>query len=98
MSGGTTVFLPRTIESFVTHLGDHDWILAVPAAHWTIDLLSEIAAEDYQMSAFDLKSAKFNAFRNYVFSQTTMIGLHQTYALAGRDAVRKAVHTLVVPV
>jgi hypothetical protein len=96
-SDGKTVALPRKIESFVTHLGDHDWILSVPAAQWTIALLGEIAREDYKMTAEDLKSAKFNGFRNYVFSQTTMIGLHQTHAMAGRDAVRSTVHNLVVP-
>jgi hypothetical protein len=97
-SDGKTVVQPRKIEGFVTHLGDHDWVLAVPAAHWTIDLLGEIAREDYQMTAADLKTAKFNSFRNYVFSQTTMIGLHQTHAMGGRDAVRASVHALVEPV
>jgi hypothetical protein len=94
---GATVSLPRKIEGFVTHLGDHDWILAVPAAHWSIDLLGEIAAEDYKMATDDLKSAKFNGFRNYIFSQLTMIGFHQMHAMAGRDAVRAAVHNLVAP-
>jgi len=97
-SDGMTLPLPRKAELFVAHLGDHDWILSVPAAHWTVTLLGEIAAADYQMTADDMKSAKFNAFRNYVFSQTTMIGLHQRHAIGGRDAVRTTVHALVAPV
>jgi hypothetical protein len=95
---GKTVTLPRRVENFVTHIGDHDWILSVPANAWTVSLLQEIAAQDYGMTRADMTGAKFNGFRNYVFSQTTMIGLHQLHAMAGKEAVRAAVNDLVTPV
>jgi hypothetical protein len=92
---GNTVALPRRVEAFVTYLGDHDWIFSVPAAKWVISLLEEVAVADYGMQAGDLKSKRFNSFRNYVFSQATMIGLYQTYATGGRDGLRAVVRSLV---
>lgn len=94
---GTTIALPRRVEGFVTYLGDHDWIFSVPAAKWAISLLEEVAVADYGMQAGDLKSKRFNSFRNYVFSQATMIGLYQTYATAGLGGLKAAVRSLVIP-
>lgn len=96
-AGGATVALPRQIEAFVTYLGDHDWIISVPAAKWVIGLLEVLAVADYGMKAADLKAGRFNSFRNYVFSQATMIGLYQTYAVGGQEGLRKAVRSIVVP-
>jgi hypothetical protein len=96
-ANGATVALPRRIEPFVTYLGDHDWIFSVPAARWTIGLLEVLAVADYGMQAADLKNGRFNSFRNYVFSQATMIGLYQTYVVGGPDGLRAAVRSLVAP-
>lgn len=96
-ANGATVALPRRIEPFVTYLGDHDWNFSVPAARWTIGLLEVLAVADYGMSAADLKNGRFNTFRNYVFSQATMIALYQTYVVGGSDGLRAAVHGLVGP-
>ncbi|MDR3439573.1 hypothetical protein [Telmatospirillum sp.] len=95
---GNTVVLPRRIEGFITHIGDHDWIIAGPANTWSTPLLEEIAMQDYAMTKADIGTAKFNAFRNYVFSQTTMIGLHQLHCAAGKEGVRATVNALVAPV
>ncbi len=96
-AGGNTVALPRRIEAFVTYLGDHDWIVSVPAAKWVIGLLEALAAADYGMKAADLKGLRFNSFRNYVFSQATMIGLYQLYAIGGQESLRAAVRNIVAP-
>lgn len=94
---GKTLPLQRSMEAFVTHLGDHDWILAVPAAHWMIPKVEKIAIEDYKMSTSDLKSKKFNSFRNVVFSQGTIMGLYHILQKNGEEALRKHIHNIVEP-
>ena len=83
------------MEGFVCHLGDHDWVLSVPAGKWAIAALAELARERYGVA--DDKSARFNAFRNYVFSQATMMELYQTLATGGKDGLAKAVAAIVTP-
>ena len=92
---GKTLPLPRRIEGFVCHLGDHDWVLTVPAGKWAIATLTDLARERYGIA--DNASKEFNAFRNYVFSQATMMTLYETYATAGRDGLAKAVAAIVAP-
>ncbi len=96
-AGGSMVATPRRIEPFITYLGDHDWVFSVPAAKWTIGLLEVLAVADYGMKAADLKNGRFNSFRNYVFSQATMIGLYQTYVVGGPEGLRTAVRSLINP-
>jgi hypothetical protein len=55
-----TLSLPRPMENFVCHLGDHDWILTVPVAKWIIPGMEVIAVEKYGMAQSDLKTKKFN--------------------------------------
>ena len=86
------------MEDFVCHLGDHDWILTVPAAHWMIPLMKEIAMEKYGLAKEDLEGRKFNQLRNYVFSQATIMGLYNLYAGEGKDAVTNRVLSIVRPV
>ena len=93
---GASVPLPRRIENFVAHLGDHDWILAGPVNGWDMAVLKEIARRDYAPAVDDVRT--FNALRNYVFSQLTMIGAHQLYCTGGVAAVRERVNALVAPV
>ncbi|BBB90510.1 MAG TPA: TAT (twin-arginine translocation) pathway signal sequence [Methylomusa anaerophila] len=97
-AGGKTIPLPRAIETFVTNLGDHDWVISVPAVKWAIPLLENIAKSDYKLSDRDLQGKPFYSFRNYVFSQLTIMGVHQLNFSQGEKAVREAVRNLVVPV
>jgi hypothetical protein len=88
---------PVAMEYFVTHLGDYDWVLTVPAARWTIQLLKEIAVERYGLTESDLGGRQFNQLRNYVFAQATMMGLYQLYADQGRSPLAEAVVSIVRP-
>jgi hypothetical protein len=92
-----TLPLPRRMENFVCHLGDHDWILSVPAAKWTIPLMADIAKNRYGMSEADLMTRRFNALRNYVFSQASIMGLYEIYATRGKDALAHTVLSMVTP-
>lgn len=94
---GQTLPLPRRTEGFITHLGDHDWVLSVPAAKWMIAKLSEIAKHEYSMSEADLQTKKFNAFRNYVFSQATLEQLYLVWTLDGDEALVDLVKSIVAP-
>jgi hypothetical protein len=92
---GDSLPLPRRMEGFVCHLGDHDWVLSVPAGKWSIAALAELARDRYGIA--DEKSPQFNAFRNYVFSRATMMALYETLATTGKDGLAKVVGGLVAP-
>ncbi len=94
---GRTLPLPRRQEGFVTHLGDHDWVLTVPAAQWLIPVMQKIAVEKYGLSEDELKGKKFNALRNYVFSQAAVMNLYEIYAAKGEDELTKTVLAIVKP-
>ncbi len=94
---GDTLPLPRRMENFVCHLGDHDWVLTVPAVQWLVPELKALAASRYGMSGEDLKGRKFNSFRNYVFSQATAMGLYKVYSTGGKDALAQTVAQIVIP-
>lgn len=95
---GQTLPLPRTMENFVIHLGDHDFVLTIPEAKWTIAALGELAKARYAMTDEDLKGAKFNALRNTVFSQATLEALYHTYSTQGPNGLARSVEQLVKPV
>ena len=92
---GKTLPRPRRMENFVCHLGDHDWILTVPAAKWLIPVLQRIAQEEYGLGKSDLKTKKFNQFRNYVFSQATIMTLYETYSTKGYKELLGVVKAMV---
>jgi len=94
---GKTLPTPRGMEGFITHLGDHDWVLTVPAAKWTIAAMREVAAANYKLSGDDLKGPKFNALRNYAFSQATVEALYHDYSTKGMDGLKAAVANVVKP-
>ncbi len=96
-TGGETLPEPRRMEGFVCHLGDHDWVLSVPAAKWSIPVLSEIARERYGMGEADLKGRPFNTLRNYVFSQATIMRLYEAYALQGKVGLTALTEELIKP-
>ena len=92
---GNTLPLPRRVEGFITHLGDHDWVLSVPAAKWMIGKLGDIAKAEYSMSDADLKTKKFYALRNYVFSQATLEQLYIIWTTDGEAALTETVKSIV---
>ena len=94
---GKTLPLPRRQEGFVTHLGDHDWVLTVPAAQWIIPVMEKVAVRDYGINQRDLKKKPFNQFRNYVFSQATIMSLYKTFAANGEKQLVRTVHSIVSP-
>jgi len=94
---GRTLPMPRRQEGFVTHLGDHDWVLTVPAAQWLIPVMEQVAVRDYKISENDLKKKPFNQFRNYVFSQATIMSLYETYAAKGEAELTRTIHSIVRP-
>ncbi len=94
---GKSLPAPQHMEGFVTHLGDHDYVLTVPAAKWTIAAMQGIAKKRYGMSDEDLKGKKFNALRNYAFSQATVEALYAGYAAKGADGLEAMVVEIVKP-
>ncbi len=84
---GKTLPLPRRMEGFVTHLADHDWVLSVPAAQWTIEALRQVAVRTYGIKEADLDKKPFNQFRNYVLSQKTAMQLYGTYSTRGLEGL-----------
>lgn len=92
---GQTLPLPRRCEGFITHLGDHDWVLSVPAAKWMIGKLGEIAKQEYYMTEAELKTKKFYAFRNYVFSQATLEQLYLLWTSEGETALVETITSMV---
>jgi hypothetical protein len=94
---GKTLPLQRSMEAFVTHLGDHDWVLTVPAAKCLIPAMEEIVMEDYGLNEEDLQGIKFNALRNVAFSQATIMTLYHDMQKNGKEALRKQVHSIIKP-
>ena len=93
--GGKTLPLPRRMENFVCHLGDHDWVLSVPAAQWVIPVMKEVAVSTYGMSLNDLTGKPFHQLRNYVFSQSSIMNLYEVYSNRGKDALASTVTSIV---
>jgi hypothetical protein len=94
-ASGDTLPIPRDQEYFVCHLGDHDWVLTVPAAKWLIPVMGEIAMKHYGMTEADLTGKKFNAFRNYVFAQASIMKLYQILNAEGEEALANATKAMV---
>lgn len=93
---GDTLPVPRRIENFICHLGDHDSVLSVPAAQWLIAQMKVIAVNEYGMTSTDLQGLKFNSFRNYVFSQASILYLYLIYSTSG-DALVEKIREIVTP-
>ena len=79
----------------MVHLGDHDYVMTAPASNWMVEKLTQIAAQNYNMSDADLKGRPFNAFRNYLFSQVSVKRLHQIWVEGGEKALLKAVQEVI---
>jgi hypothetical protein len=96
-ASGKTLPLPRRQEGFICHLGDHDFVLSVPAVQWTLPVLREIAKADYGIGDADLQGKPFNSLRNAVYSQLSAMRVEQAYAAGGREEVRRLMHSVVRP-
>lgn len=90
---GDHVPLPQRQEGFITHLGDHDWVLSVPAAQNGVLALKELAKAVYGMSDTDLSGLPFNKFRNYAASQISFMRIH---SLLGQPQALKALVKSVI--
>ena len=95
--GGKTLPLQRRQEGFICHLGDHDFVLSVPAVQWILPMLREIAKSDYKVSEADLSGKPFNSLRNMVYSQISAMRIQQA-SIGGMDQVRALMHSVVKPV
>ena len=96
-SDGEGLPAPHKQEGYIVHLGDHDWVLSVPASQKTIKNLADIAQEDYGMNGEDMKNGRFQAFRNYVGAQVAFMYLNFLSAEEnGKEQVRTAVHQIVL--
>ncbi len=83
-----TLPTPHQQAGYIVHLGDHDWVLSVPAAQSSVAMLQRVAKNNYGMSDQDLKGIKFNKFRNYIGAQYSF--MHVNKALAVGDAFKSA--------
>lgn len=92
---GKTLPLPRWQEYGLTHLGDHTWVVTLPATQWINPLMEEILQEEYDLSSREPESAAYYALRNYVYSQATTLYLHQLYVKEGAKGVAYFVRSLV---
>lgn len=95
-ASGKTLPLPRRQEGFICHLGDHDFVLSVPAVQWTLPVMRDIAKADYKLSDADLQGKPFNSLRNMVYSQVSAMRLEQAYT-GGKEQVRALMHSVVKP-
>ena len=59
--------------------------------------MEKVAVRDYKIAPADLKKKPFNQFRNYVFSQATIMSLYETLAAKGEAELVRTIHTIVIP-
>ena len=57
--------------------------------------MGKIAQKEYGMTEADLKGKKFNAFRNYVFAQASIMKLYQILNAQGEEALAKVTKEMV---
>ena len=96
-ASGQTLPLPRRQEGFLCHLGDHDFVLSVPAVKWTLPIMKQIAMRDYRLSEADCAGKPFNSLRNMVYSRVSAMRLENVYATSGEEGVRQLMLSVVSP-
>ena len=97
-TGGNTLPMPHQQEGFICHLGDHDFVLSVPAVKTTLPVIKEIASRDYGISDNDLNGKPFNALRNTVYASFSAMRIHEVMGEKGKEGVRQLMHSAVQPV
>jgi hypothetical protein len=78
---------PAFPEAAISNLSDGDFVLSVPAAHASIEVLREIAHSELLLQDADLRGEPFNHFRNRVFSQMTQERLYSLWLEGSMSAV-----------
>lgn len=92
---GTSIPTPHKQAGFIVHLGDHDWVLSVPASQQTESLLQKIALEEYNISAADTPVI-LNNFRNYIGAQISSMRLYYMAAETnGYENIRTLVKSII---
>lgn len=70
--------------------------MSVPAAQWLIPVMKDIAATEYGIQGEgESATRRFNALRNYVFSQATVMNLYALYSTKGRDVLATTIRSMV---
>lgn len=75
-SDGAKLPTPHKQAGYIVHLGDHDWVLSVPAAQQVVAMLKQVAERNYGIRGQDLEGIKFNKFRNYIGAQYSFMHTH----------------------
>ncbi len=96
-STGYTLPHPQLMECFLTHMGDQNWAVTLHAMRCALPALRRVAQEHYRISEADLRGKIFNALRNYVFAQLTVMGLYDIFVYEGEEAMARMVLKLVRP-
>lgn len=65
-SDGKHLNTPHRQAGFLVHLGDHDFVLSVPAAKESIAALKKVATDVFGMKNSELDGLRFNSLRNYI--------------------------------
>jgi hypothetical protein len=86
---------PPRIENFICHLGDHDWVLSGAVATEMIKQMQLIARDYYKIPIANPTTAAFNSFRNYLFSQVSILQWYMIYSTEGYDEVAALARQLV---
>lgn len=94
---GFTLPHPQPLECFLTHMGDQNWTVTLHAMRCALPALRRMAQARYGLSPEDMDGKAFNALRNYVFSQLTVMGLYDIYIYEGEEAMARMVLSLVRP-
>lgn len=88
---------PHRQEGYIVHLGDHDWVLSVPASQKTIAILQSIARTDYHMTEKEATGSLFNQFRNYIGSQVSFMYINHLSSLPnGENEIRQLVKQIIL--
>jgi hypothetical protein len=83
-----------SIDAFIDHLSDHDWVFSGVTAPVMIAELKTLAKEKYGIDA-EADAPKFNDFRNRVFAALSDIRLYNILVAGGHSAVAEAVSAAV---
>ncbi|WP_051201874.1 hypothetical protein [Ferrimonas senticii] len=82
-------------EGFICHIGDHDYVLSVPAVQQTLPVLRKIAHEQYAIADDD--HSAFNALRNRIYSLYSAMQIHAEFSNHGEDRIKAMMLAAVQP-
>ena len=97
VTSANTLPSPQKQEGYITHLGDHDYVLSSPACQKSVKLLQEIAVKEYGFNDIQLKGAPFNRMRNYMGAQLSMMYVNSLVAAPnGYNKVANTIKALII--